>query len=282
MTTVLFGSMIGGTIGFVLELVAITALLLVVAFLALRFFNKNAAGSLWHLGRTKAGQAGDYAKTIDPAGQMRQAAIDAGEELKGADDALIESDKLKTRLTRQVESDTKTKNKIEGQIAKLLNDGVAESDSRIVEKLKRVRDLTNTIAENNIQIETQNGLYKTLLAKANGASQKIAAAMQRADQMKVRLDLGVQTQKITEMLSKYNPAAVRSKLAKIDEYEQAAQGQLDGYAAAAKVAADRAAVTGDDEDDDDNVTPETDEELGSLLAGIKAKKVRPKAFGPGV
>ena len=153
--------------------------------------------------------------------------------------------------------------------AKKLKDGVSENDPTVVEKLKRVRDLTKSITENEGQIETQTKLYKGLLSKANGASERIAGALQRADQMKVRPDLGAQTANITAMLSKYNPAAVQPKLAKIDEYEQAAQGQLDGYASAAKVAADRN-VGGDEEDDD--VTPETDEELGSLLNDIKAKK----------
>lgn len=268
---VLFGSLVGGAVGLFLEVVAILALLGVGVFLLLRLFSKNAAGSWWHLGRTKAGQVGDYAKTVDPAGQMRQAALDAADELKGADDALIESDKLVTRLKRQVANDEKTKGKLEGQIAKKLKDGVAETDPQVVEKLKRVRDLTNSIAENKAQIETQSNLYKGLLKKANGASERIAGALQRADQLKVRLDLGAQTANITAMLSKYNPAAVQSKLAKIDEYEQAAQGQLDGYASAAKVAADRN-VDADDEGDDDDVTPETDEELGDLLSKIKAKK----------
>ncbi len=255
-------------ISMVLNVVGGLALLALVVFVLLRLFNKNAAGSWLHLGRTKAGQAGDYAKSIDPAGQMRQAALDAAAELKGADDALIQSDQLVTRLKRQVDNDKKIKVKLEGQIAKKINDGVSETDPTVVEKLKRVRDLTNSIAENESQIETQSKLYKGLLAKANGASEKIAGAMQRADQLKVRLDLGAQTANISAMLSKYNPAAVQSKLAKIDEYEQAAQGQLDGYASAAKVAADRNVV----EEDEDDVTPETDEELGNILAGIKAKK----------
>ncbi len=267
---VLFG-LFGGTIGFVLEILAIVAILAVGGFFVLRLFSKNAAGSWMHLGRTKAGQVGDYAKGIDPAGQMRQAALDAAQELKGADEALIESDKLVTRLKRQVESDEKTKSKLESQIALKLQAGTSEVDPQVVEKLKRIRDLAASIAENKSQIETQSALYKGLLSKANGASEKIAGAMRRADQLKVRLDLGAQTEKITSMLSKYNPAAVSSKLAKLDEYEQMAQGKLDGYASAAKVAADRS--IGDDVDDDgDDVTPETDAELGDLLAQIKAKK----------
>ncbi len=109
-------------------------------------------------------------------------------------------------------------------------------------------------------------MYKDTLVKANAASQKIANALARADQLKVRLDLGAQTAKITAMLSQYSPTAVNSKLSKIDEFEQVGMNQLDGYASAAKVAADRNI---DVSEEDENIN--TDPALKDILTKIKSK-----------
>src|SRR5688572_25791821 len=107
----------------VLSVIGVAALLVVVVGTVLYFVNRRSAGSWWHLARTKAGQAGDYAQGIDPAAQMRQAALDAADSLKEADSALIECDKLQASLRRQIDSEKRTAAKLEGQIAKALQDG---------------------------------------------------------------------------------------------------------------------------------------------------------------
>lgn len=270
----LFG--VFGILQTVLSVVGGIALLAVVAFLVLRLFNKEAAGNWLHLGRTKAGQAGDYAKTIDPAAQMKQAAKDAATELKGADDALIAAEGMRLKLTDQITSETATRNKLEGQVAKLIKPtseggkGLSENDPVVVEKLKRIRDLDESIALTQDQVATLDADYKKNLKMANAASEKIAATMAEADRLQIQLGLGEQNEKVRSMLAKYSPTNVNNKLADIDKYREAAKDKLRGYAASQKVAADRNVDS--DLDDDDDVTPDTDPALGSVLARIKGKQ----------
>lgn len=254
---------------FVLQVLGGLALLVAVGLGLLLILNRGAFSNVWFLGRTKAGQVGDFAKGIETAAQMRQAALDAGDELKGYDDANIEVLAFIKRLRRQVTGDKQTIGKLEGQVANKINSGAAETDPAVVEKLKRIRDLKKAVTENEGQIESQTKVYEDNVAKANAASAKIKAALQRADQLKVRLDLGAQAAKLNAMTSKYSPGNVNSKMAKIDELEQEAQKQLDTYDAQSQLARDRN-VDGDDDEDD--VNPETDPELGDLLSEIKAKK----------
>ncbi len=91
--------------------------------------------------------------------------------------------------------------------------------------------------------------------------------MARAEQLKVRLDLGEQTANIQSMLNRYDASSVNSKVAAVDKYEQAAQSRLDGYTSAAQVAKDRGLAETDEEE-----TPATDPELADLLTDIKGKR----------
>lgn len=248
------------------------AFLVVLAVAVVVLLARRVFPTWFHLGRTKAQQADDYAATIDPAGQMRQSALDAAEELKQADNALEASDTLQRSLQRQIDEDTKTVSKVRGQIANLIRPkseggkGLSQNDPVVVEKLKRVRDTDNAIQTNQNQLNDQIKVYEATLKNANKAGAKIAATVAEADRLKVQLNLGEQTVKINAMLAKYNPTAVNSKLAAVDRYRQAAQTKLDGYAAKGRVAADRGVVN---DDDDDDVTPDTDPELASILDGIK-------------
>lgn len=272
----LFGVFVTGLAGYVLQAVAVLAVVAVLAFLVLRWLNRDAAGNWLHWGRTKAGQAGDYATTLDPAGQMRQAAKDAAAELGTADDALIAADKLKLQLEDQVATETATKTKLEGQVRKLLKPvgeggkGKTPNDPVVVEKLKRIADLDDSIASTRTQIGTLVANYEKNLKQANAASERIAGALAEADRLGVQLQLGEQNAKVQAMLAKYNPAAVNGKLAALDKYREAAKDKLRGYAAQQKVAADR--NQDDDLDDDDDVTPDTDERLGGVLARLQGKK----------
>lgn len=234
----------------------------------------------FHLARTKKTQADDYAATIDPAGQMRQAALDAAAELKGADEALTASDTLQRGLKRQIEADAATANKLRGQVALQVRPkseggkGLSETDPLVVEKLKRIRDAEASVATNQGQLDDQIKVYERTLKQANKAGEKIAATIAEADRLKVSLQLGEKINAINAMIAKYNPAGVNSKLAEVDKYRQAAQQKLDGFAAQAKVAADRGQVNDDDEDD---VSPLTDPTLAGILDGIKqGSPVKPK------
>lgn len=246
------------------------ALLVVLVLVVLRVFNKNAVGAWWHLGRTKAGQAGDYATSIDPAGQMRQAAKDGFEELKKTDKAAEANEKLKLKLEDQLKEERKTLAKLEGQVATKLKEGVSESDPVIVEKLKRIQDLEVSISANEDQVEELTAQYELIMKDAKKAGTNLAAAMKEADRLGVQLEVAGQIAGMREMMAKYDPSAVNSKLSDIGKFREAARDKLRGHAAAAKVARDRAPDS--DGDDDDNVTPETDAELGDVLARLKAKK----------
>ncbi len=202
--------------------------------------NKATGRAWYHLFRTKVGQAGDYAEGIDPAGQMKQAALDAAAELKGADDALVECDKLRSKMLRQIKADELSVARLRGEIKrKLTVENLPDNHPVVVEKAKQVKTLEANIAENNSQITLQETVYKTTLANANSAAAKVQGAMARADRMKVRLDLGAQTVKLTSMLAKYDPTAVNSKMASIDKYEEKGNEALDGQQAQLKVMADR-------------------------------------------
>ncbi len=262
----MFASFIGGTFGLLFEIAGGLAVLAVLALVVMRVFNKDSAGKWWHLGRTKLGQAGDYASTIDPAGQMKQAAKDASAELANADTALIACETLQKSLGRQVENDKRTLAINEAKILKKLKSGVKDSDPEILELLRSVQSLKKAIEQNQEQITTQATIYKNTLQSANRAGLKIKETMQRADTLKVRLDLGEQSDRIASMLAKYNPANVNSTMAKIDQYEQVAQQKLDGFQSKAKVMADRGYTEVEEEE-----TIETNPELNDLLNSIKDK-----------
>lgn len=275
----LFGVFVTGTLGFLLQTVALVVFFVIAVFAVLRLMNRDAAGSWLHWGRTKAGEAGDYATTLDPAAQMKQAARDAAAELKGADNALIAAEGMRLKLTDQIDLEIKTKNNLEAQVARFIRPtseggkGLPENDPLVVEKLKRIRDLDESIALTQDQVKVLDDDYKKNLRLANTAGEKIALTLAEADRMQVQLDLGEQNAKVRAMLSKYNPTAVTSKLASIDKYREAAKDKLRGYAAQQKVAVDR--NVGDDMDDDDDVTPDTDPALGNVLDRIKSSRGKP-------
>lgn len=255
-------------VGWGLELIGIAALILIVGFFVLRLINRKAGDSWWHLFRTKAGQAGDYAKTVDPAGQMRQAALDAAAELKTADEAMEMSERLKAKLQRQVDNDVAQVGRLRAKIKKLLDEGRPENDPEVIEKAKRVAELERAIAQNKSQIEDQNVLYKNTLKSANAAAKKAKAAIDEADRLRVDLGLGEQAVKLAAMFQKYDPTAVNAKMAKIDEYRQAAQDQKDGHTAKLKVMADRSAAFADEDEDDDESGVVT-EDVSNVLASIR-------------
>lgn len=246
------------------------ALLVVLALVVLRVFNKNAVGAWWHLGRTKAGQAGDYATSIDPAGQMRQAALDGFEELKKTDKAAEANEKLKLKLEDQLKTERQSLGKLEGQVAQKLKSGVSESAPIVVEKLKRIQDLEVSIEANESQVAELTTEYERIMKQAKKAGTELAKAMAEADRLGVQLEVAGQIAAMRAMMTKYDPTAVNAKLTDIGKYREAAKDQLRGHVAAAKVARDRAPET--DDEDDDSVTPETDAGLGDVLARLKAKK----------
>lgn len=235
-----------------------------------------------HLARTKKAEADEYATTIDPAGQMRQAAKDAMAELKGADDAMVAADKLKAQLDEQIAEETKTVNRLRGQVATRIKPvsqggkGHPETHPVVLEKLKRIRDVEESIAATKTQSDGLAEEYQRLLLQANKSSLEIAATMKEADRLGVQLQLGEQMVKVREQMAKYNPNAVNSKMAEMDKYRQAAKDKLRGFQSQNKVAADRAAAHADDDEDDDDVTPDTDPALASILASIKANPAAAK------
>jgi phage shock protein A len=229
----------------------------------LRLVNRDAGQSWWHLFRTKAGQAGDYAASIDPAGQMKQAAKDAAEELKAADDAMEASDKLRTQLNRQISEDAMQANRLRTSIRKLLDDGVKEDDARVVEKARRVRDLEKAINQNSQQADDQEKIYSNTLKSANAAAIKIRKAMDDAERLKVDLKMGEQMVKLQGMLQKYDPTNVDNKLSNIDKYKKAAQDQVDSYHSKSKVMADRSAAFVDEVEETDG------SDVADVLASIR-------------
>jgi hypothetical protein len=284
MNSVLFGSFIGGVFTYVAEAVLVILLIVGVIFVVMRFLNKDAASSWWHLGRTKVGQAGDYAKTIDTAGQMEQSAKDALKEAGAADEALANVKTHTRTLARKVNEDKIAAGRLEGKIAKMVKpsdqggEGLSENDPAVVEKLKRLRDLKKAIATNETSIEGYKKQYETQMKKANTATKTAAGAIQRAKDLKVQLNLGAESEKLDQMLSKYG-GNTESSMQKVNDFEAEIQRQLDAQASRAEVRNDRNAGLNDDDDDDDaNNTPETDPELAGLLDGIKEKKgLKPSA-----
>jgi phage shock protein A len=243
------------------EILGMMAGLLVLLFLVLTVLNKHAAGSWWFLARTRAGQVGDYAAGVDPAAQMRQAALDATRDLATADEALKACERLKIQLRRQVENDTVQLNRLVAQIAKRQQDGATDNDRELVEKAQRVKKLRADIAENQSQLQQQEAIYDNTKTTANYASERIAGAFQRASRLKVKLQMGEQGRKMLSLLKQYNPNAIDMAMSNIDRYEQAAQNQLDDYQAELNVAADRGHLRPPQEDGED---------VADILAGIRS------------
>lgn len=200
---------------------------------------RGAFGSWFHWLRTKIGQTGDFAASQDPAGQMRQAAIDASAELGKADAALAKCKSIKKSLQRQVDNDIRQLRLVETDVQKSLERGVADDDPTLVVKLQQIRSFRESIEENNKQILQQDTLYRDTLDLANAASGRIQSALQRAERLKVKLDLGVARRDAIALLQRYSPGAINTAMASIDRYEQVAQSQLDEADAALEVAADR-------------------------------------------
>lgn len=242
----------------------IVAVIVLIAILA--FFNVRAGRSWYHLFRTKAGQFGEYAEGVDPAGQMRQAAIDASAELANADKALMSCEAMQSKLKRQINGDTLAANRLRAQIKKKLESGTSETDPDIVSKAKQVAELEKAVIENTSQIELQNDIYRKTLNSANSAAKRINGAIQRADRLKIRLDIGAQMSNLTAMLSKYSPAAVNSKMASIDKFEEKANEQLDMHSASLKVMADRGYV--DEEETEFEMTSEAADVLASIRSNL--------------
>lgn len=252
-----------------LEVAGGLALLALLAFVVLRLLNRRAGAAVGHLARTKAGQVGDYAKSIDPAAQMRQAALDAADELKSADQALEGAERLRIGLERQIKEDTAQVNRLKASIKKLFSEGASDTDPKVIEKARRLKTLEASVAENIAQKDAQETIYKNTLQSANKAATKIQAAKAEAARLQTTLDLGAQTVKLQAMLSKYSPEAVNSKLSKIDEFRQEAQSQIDGHTAAMKVMADRSAAFADEEEEDDGA--DLADVLGSLRQEVGDK-----------
>jgi len=238
-------------------------LIFLLAFAAVGIFIfKSRFGRSWfHLGKTKVNQVGDYATTIDPAGQMQQAAQDAAKELESIDDAIEECDKLRMQLERKVKHDTAQVAQARVSLQKLLNEGIAQTDQRVIQKAKLIRRLDADIASDNQAILDQVALYKQLTHKADQQALKIQAAQQEAKQLKVKLQLGEKTQKLSEMMQRYSPTSVANKMTAIDAYRQQAQDQLDGYQAQGRTLARRADLFGEPEE-------EVSEDISDVLATL--------------
>lgn len=245
-----------------LEILGAVAIILFVVFFSLRLINRRAGDSWWHLFRTKVGEVGDRARQIDPAKQMKQASLDAMDDLRSADEALIKSDQLRAKLRRQVDTDSAQLKRLQAQILQLLNSGTSESDPKIVDKAKRVRDLERAIAENTEQAEVQEKVYQNTIKSANAAAARIRNYAQEADRLQVQLDLGAETVKLQSMLQKYDPTRVNNTLNSVEKYRQASLDQLDKYSATSKVMADRSAALGDD-------VEEESEDVSDVIAKIR-------------
>jgi hypothetical protein len=222
------------------------------AFGAILFIINGRAGrALWHLIRTKTGQAGAYAEGMDPAGQMKQAAQDAASDLKGADDALKACDVMQEKLSRQIENERLTANRKRAQIKRKLDAGAADSDPEVISLARDVQRLEKSIEENVGQVQIQKEIYTKTLNSANSAAGKVKDAMARADRLKVKLDMGEQMVRLNGMLARYDPTAVDNKLANIDKFEEKALEQLDGHKATMRVMQDRGYAHDDEADTTD-------------------------------
>jgi len=255
-----------GTLGLLFEILGAVALLALAVIVAMRFVNKDAAASWWHLGRTKVGQAGDYAKGVDPVAQMKQAIKDTMAELEGANKALIACNAMQSRLARQIEADQLMLGRLEGQVAKHIQEGLAQDNPKVVEKLKRIRDLRSAIAENNKQLELNAATYNQTLAQVNNAQSRISSAEQRASQLGVQLQMKEELAKVRSMAASFNSAGVGAGLDKVKQYEEQTRQRLDELNAQDQVMVDRGLV-----DDDEDLSPATDPELMKILDDIKGK-----------
>lgn len=259
-------------IGTAMQMVGYVAIGIGVLFVIFRLVNRKAGESWWHLLRSKLGKSGDYAKNIDPAGQMRQAAQDAAADLKQADAALEANEALKLKLERQIQSDSQQAGRLRVKVKQLIEQGRPDSDPEVIAKAARIADLEKSVAQNQSQVEEQAKIYKNVLSSADKSAKSIRKAMEEAKRMEVDLKMGEQMVNLSSMLQRYDPTAVNSKMAKIDEYRQAAQDMKDGHAAKLKVMADRSAsFVAEDDTDDDVATDEVNSVLASIRSGGPAK-----------
>lgn len=253
-----------GSIAFVIGWVVLAGFLLFIVF---RLANRKAGESWWHLLRSKLGKTGDYAKNIDPAGQMRQAAQDAAGDLRQADAALEASEVQKTKLERQSKEAARQAGVLRVKVKQLLESGRPESDPEVIAKCVRIADLEKTVADNQSQVEELAKIYKNVLSSADKSAKSIRKAMEEAKRYEVDLKMGEQMVALNSMLQRYDPTAVNSKMARIDEYRQAAQDMKDGHAAKLKVMADRSASFVDEDDTDDEVATD---DVNNVLASIRS------------
>jgi len=217
-----------------------------------------------HLARTKVGQAGDCARTIDPAGQLMQAAKDAEAELGETDEALKKTDVLLKQLKRQLQSDKTAKARLEVLVKSAIDGGAADNDTGVVSKLTQIRTLSAGIAAHEASVADLELKYAKLLKKANAAGDKINATKAKAKMLGVQIQIAEQTDSVRKMLADAKVPGDGSVQARLDEFERAAQERLDGYASAEKVAADRGYYA-----EEEAVAPESDPALAEILKNIQ-------------
>jgi len=233
---------------------------------ALMVANKSLGLGLWHLLRTKLGLAGDRVKQIDPAAQMKQAALDGLVELKAADEALIQCRAMRAQLQRQEEADAAMANRLRTTVNGMLGK-VEDGDPNLVDKVRRIKELEASATKCREQLKANETIYQATLKRANDSAKKMKSAIEDADRMKINLKLGEQMNKLQAMLNQYDPSAVNGSITKIDEYRQVAQNQMDRNDAVAQVMADRAAAMGVGDEAADDTS-----DVADMIAQMKAKK----------
>lgn len=229
-----------------------TALLIVVAigfvFGGLLLLNKRAFDRVFHLGKSQAGKLGRAAEQADPIAQMREAADEAKDQVVAARDALIKSKALKDSLARQVNTNKAEVARAKAKLDQYKQEGRKKDDPEVVKAAEKLAKAMSSLATNEKQLEIQMKLYKTTLASAKSATDKISELNRDADNLEVRLETSNAQAELAESLSSFNPSGVSSVVSKASRYAEIAEQKIAANNAKLEVNADLGLATDSDED----------------------------------
>lgn len=227
-------------------------------FVALRLLNRRSSNDVFHLGRTKAGKIGAFAKNIDPAEQMIQAAEDAEGELAQAYQALTACDALKSSLERQVAAGERMVKTLEVNLTKKLA-SASDTDPEVQSLAKRLRTARTELETNTAQLNAQRDLYESTSKSIKTVAARVEGYKQEAKRLDVQLKLSEQTAKIQSAVASINLGGANEAFNRIDQYREVAMSQIDQNNAKVRVATEHQAMTNPTVEETDDVSDILDE-----------------------